>query len=243
MSQLDNPNSPKSREASKDYYRNLARNYETEAQRFVPGYETMTSTITRDLHGFLPEDSVVVDLGAGPGHMSEFISTYLSPRKLYIVDSEHQMQVAAVKQFAPRKDDPLRGELVFVETDARMFKPDESVDAVVSNLVIHNIPKTDKAKLLSHIHQYLKPGGKFIWGDLVVLEDPAEQRAAVEERKEHALRSGADPEFVELNFKKEGEEDYPLSETEMRQLLEQAGFTEIEELWRGTTFVVLSAVK
>jgi tRNA (cmo5U34)-methyltransferase len=228
--------------ASLDYYKNLATNYETEVEKFVPGYHTMISSIWIALNKPLTSEPVYVDLGSGPGHVAEWFLTFIYPKKMYLVDSEPSMTRASKERF--KNFDPSDTDrLMFRTEDILTFRPDEPVDAVYSSLVLHNMPTVKKRDALKNIHSYLKDGGTFIWADLVVLDDPAKQAEAVAYRKQYALAHGADPAFVDINFKKESTEDYPITIDEMRQLLLDTGFKDIETCDQRSTFVCLSAKK
>ena len=57
--------------------------------------------------------------------------------------------------------------------------PDNSVDAAISNCVINLVP--DKEKVFSELYRVLRPGGRFMVSDLVLLKElPERVRTSVE---------------------------------------------------------------
>ncbi|MBS3922047.1 MAG: hypothetical protein KGZ37_02720, partial [Nitrosarchaeum sp.] len=83
----------------------------------------------------------------------------------------------------------------------------------------------------------------FIWTDLIYFEDKEKQKKEVNYRKQYALDRGANPTFVESSFKKEAENDYPLTVEKTEEMLIKIGFVDIQRIWQSTTFLTVSAKK
>ena len=114
-------------------------------------------------------------------------------------------------------------------------------DAVVSSLVLHNIAHDGKTELLRRIRSWLLPGGVFLWSDMIRYQDPGIQAHFVDCRTRYALDAGCAPELAEWNFRKEGEEDHPLTQGETLESLAEAGFSSAEVVWVHDTFAVFCA--
>ena len=88
----------------------------------------------------------------------------------------------------------------FKEGDARELPfPDDSFDAVVTNLVWHNIPVRDRYELIREALRVLKPGGVFVFSDLfrkgryrdlAVLTDRMEKEVSTLEVEEASVIEG-----------------------------------------------------
>ena len=52
--------------------------------------------------------------------------------------------------------------------------PEGSFDLVVSALAVHHLDGAGKADLFARVADRLRPGGRFVLGDVVVPEDPAD---------------------------------------------------------------------
>jgi tRNA (cmo5U34)-methyltransferase len=130
-----------------------------------------------------------------------------------------------------------------VREDVTDFVPRAGFDAIFSNLVLHNVDPDGKRRLLSTFHEWLEPGGVFVWGDLIRHNDEAVERNFVEYRKEFALAAGCPPELVRLNFAKESREDHPLTVECTLEATESAGFAQVDLVWAHDTFAVVVAGK
>ena len=52
--------------------------------------------------------------------------------------------------------------------------PEGNFDLVVSALALHHLDGAGKADLFARVAALLRPGGRFVLGDVVVPEDPAD---------------------------------------------------------------------
>ena len=91
---------------------------------------------------------------------------------------------------------------------------------------------------MSAIHDWLNPGGVFVWGDLIRYRDPRIQDHFVDQRKAHAISAGCSEELIRQNFEKEAEQDYPLTIEETLEMASGAGFGGAELVWAHDTFAV-----
>jgi SAM-dependent methyltransferase len=152
----------------------------------------------------------VLDLGSGGG-----IDVLLSARrvgpsgKVYGLDMTDEMLALA-------RDNQRKAHITNVEFLKGEMEdiplPDGSVDVVISNCVINL--SADKGRVLREAFRVLKPGGRFAVSDVVVRGDvPADIRRSVELWV--GCVAGA------------------LQETEYREFLARAGFTDVDvEPWR-----------
>lgn len=232
-----NPSSPPEKE--KGFYSDIVRRYETEVNRFVPGYAEeivplVTDEVIRKAH-----NGAILDIGSGLGNVDEIIIDQGSPQSVDLVEISEPM-IEESRRRLQDKNSTIR----FHEISATEFNAEPgSFEAVLSNLVIHNIPVEEKERLVNNIYRWLKKGGIFVWTDLVSFSDSAELERCFEERKRNAIALGATTEFAEENFKKEREEDHMITVEQMAELLKQAGFQDIEILWTKYNEVVVRATK
>lgn len=136
-----------------------------------------------------PGPGVVVDLGCGPGAMTEHLSQRWPFARVLGVDSAKEMVDAA----AEREE---RGRLEFVCADLREWEPYGPVDVLVSNAALHWVP--DHLDLLPRWVDWLAPGG---WLALqvpgtfdaplhTILRDVASRPAYAPHLEEAGLRDG-----------------------------------------------------
>ena len=75
--------------------------YDRTIRTFIPGYEEMLATVVRWLRGHLPDDGLVVDLGAGTGALSHAILDAIPGARLELVDVDPAMLEATRERLAP----------------------------------------------------------------------------------------------------------------------------------------------
>jgi trans-aconitate 2-methyltransferase len=92
----------------------------------------------------------VVDLGCGEGAQTASLATRWPGARVTGVDSSPQMLAAAREHAVP-------GRVGFVAADVRDWQPDEPVDVLVTNAVLHWVP--GHADLLRRWAGQLAPGG------------------------------------------------------------------------------------
>jgi putative AdoMet-dependent methyltransferase len=126
--------------------------------------------------------SRVLDLGSGTGNLSGRISACA---ELVCVDVSRQMNALAVDKLAHL--DQVR----FVEADLlEFFDGFEAVaeaglfdtglfDAVISTYAVHHLTEAEKAIFLAKVAACLRPGGRAVFGDLI-LEDETAAAAMLE---------------------------------------------------------------
>jgi trans-aconitate 2-methyltransferase len=96
------------------------------------------------------EPRVVVDLGCGQGALTASLAARWPAARVTGVDSSPEMLAAAEAHAVP-------GRLAFHSGEVRDWCPDEPVDVLVTNAVLHWVP--GHAELLSRWACYLAPGG------------------------------------------------------------------------------------
>jgi tRNA (cmo5U34)-methyltransferase len=109
----------------------------------------------------------VLELGTGTGETARRVLAANPIAFLVGVDASTGMLAQAraalpadrVQLLAQRLEDPL---------------PDGPFDVVVSALAVHHLDGPGKADLFRRVASVLSPGGRFVLGDVVVPEDPAD---------------------------------------------------------------------
>lgn len=98
----------------------------------------------------------------------------------------------------------------------------EKYDYVVSVMTIHHFFEKEKLELYKKIRKSLKPDGKYIEGDYVVSEKE-EKNALLEYESKIKL----------VNKNQLYHIDIPMTEEKQIKLLEKAGFSKVEVIFRG----------
>lgn len=220
---------------AQDYYAGLKVNYAKKIRQLVPRYDDMVQCMVELLQ--LSRPRTVLDIGAGIGDVTQTLLEALPEARVTAVDACEDMVAEARRVLAPYGD-----RVTVVQADAAGFTPGAPFDAVLSNLVLHNVPFAPKRTLLHSIRGWLNPGCIFLWGDLIRYADPCLQEYFVRQRKEFAVAAGCAKELVAANFEKEETEDYPFTLQETVQAAKEAGFREASSVWMHDTFAVFVLV-
>ena len=175
----------------------------------------------------LPETVVnLLDLGCGTGLELDEIFKIRPNIKVTGVDLSKAM-LGILKQKHPNQDLTL--------INANYFDYDfgiEWFDAIISFQTMHHFSHEQKIQLYSRIYSALKPGGKYIECDYMVIEQKDEDynfKESVRIRNEQNITDG---EFYHY--------DTPCTIENQLKMLRRAKFEKVEMVWRleNTTIVV-----
>lgn len=237
------------RDEAEAYYRELGREYPTRIRQLVPAYDELAETLTTLLAHEVgregsPEEETrpgepparplrLLDLGIGEGTLALRVLETLPSIRVTGVDASAPMLEKARRRLADHLD---RTELL--EADLTALDPPGPLAAAYSSLTLHNLPRPEKVSLLQRVRRRLAPGAPLIWADLIRHSDPELQDHFTRRRIETARRRGCPDEFIAWNFEKEGEDDFPLTPDQTRELAREAGFGRASAAWMHNVFAV-----
>jgi tRNA (cmo5U34)-methyltransferase len=129
----------------------------------VPAYDRLQDEVAAATNGLRPRS--VLDLGVGTGITSSRVLVLHPHVRLVGIDESAEML------------DHARG--VLPGADLRVARledplPKGPFDVVVSALAVHHLDGPGKADLFSRVATVLAPGGRFVLGDVIVPDDPAD---------------------------------------------------------------------
>jgi tRNA (cmo5U34)-methyltransferase len=130
----------------------------------LPGYEELQEQVAQAAAGLQPED--VLELGTGTGETAVRVLRLYPEARLTGIDASPYMLAAARAELGQepmlivaRLEDPL---------------PPGPYGLVFSALVVHHLDGEGKRDLFRRVARVLRPGGRFVLGDVVVPEDPTD---------------------------------------------------------------------
>ena len=128
----------------------------------VPAYDELQDAVAEASAGIQAER--VFELGVGTGESRRVLDLHPEAELVGIDESAEMLAIASI-EVAPsdlrvsRLQDPL---------------PEGNFDLVVSALAVHHLDGAGKADLFARVAALLRPGGRFVLGDVVVPEDPTD---------------------------------------------------------------------
>ncbi|MFZ0250923.1 MAG: class I SAM-dependent methyltransferase [Acidimicrobiales bacterium] len=138
----------------------------------VPAYEQLQQAVARA--GADMVVSSVLDLGTGTGETLAAVLGSHPGASAVGVDKNDAMLAAARRRLAGAPVDLREAQL----SDPLPAGP---FDLAVSALAIHHLEGPDKADLFARIAGALRPGGRFVLGDVVIPVDPADAVVPVDD--------------------------------------------------------------
>ena len=109
----------------------------------------------------------VLDLGSGTGETARRVLEKHPGARVVLVDASAEMLEAARRTLAEDRIE----QIVVRELEDPL--PDGPFDLVVSALAIHHLESADKRLLFRSIREALADGGRFVFADVFVPDDPA----------------------------------------------------------------------
>ena len=214
--------------------------YDELIRRFIPGYDEMLNELTNYLAFYLADrpHPQVLDLGTGTGSLAGLVLSRIATATVVAIDTDPAMIVEARERLAavlPRVTHLLR--------DFLGPLPGGS-DACMASLALHHITElTEKRRLYRQILGALNPDGIFINADVMFAENSLLEKWMRANWSRHLLASGFSQPEVEEHFRHWSTEDrYFEVQTELR-LLHEAGFSNLEVVWRRGPMAVLAGHK
>ena len=226
---------------NQQYYQGLLGSYLMEAKALIPEYDKMINTGVDLLVRHNPKS--ILDVGLGVGNVERIMLRRMSDVTIIGLEPSTDMWYAASHNLADYNNNN-NNNVQLKPEGVLEYEPKQLFDAIYSNSVLHNLNREDKQEALHRIFSWLNPGGLFIWGDFVRHGRKDLWEFYADQRKQHGLQSGeASDSFIEATFRKEFEEDTPLTVPESLETLTKVGFKQPEIVWMHDTFAVFYATK
>jgi len=180
----------------------------------------------------------VLDLGAGTGLFSWHVLEAYPAAMFTLCDLAPKMLEIARQRFAAYP-----GQFTYLIDDYRQIATDQKFDLVISSLSIHHLSNEDKRALFAHIHSLLEDGGLFINIDQVWGPTEYWQSHYWDQWLERVRRSGASEEQIEASVQRRRTYDREASLADQLQWLGQAGFSQVDCVFKHDFIGVFCVLK
>lgn len=214
-----------------------AAGYDRARRQLVPPFDDFYGTVVESIPYERDAPIRVLDLGAGTGLLSALVARTFPRARITLVDVSPEMLEVARRRFA---DEPACFELRVMDY-AREPLPGE-YEAVVSALSIHHLDSPEKRGLFRKVYGVLCDGGVFVNADQVLGPTP-EIEARYREAWLRQVREkgvGEDDLCAALARMKE---DKMSTLDEQEAWLEEAGFRQVDCLYKNHSFAVYGGYK
>jgi tRNA (cmo5U34)-methyltransferase len=184
----------------------------------------------------LPQPAIL-DIGAGTGLLSAIVLEKFPDARLTLLDISEKMLDIAKQRFA------LRPSTTFRVGDSSTSDLGGPYDIVCSALSIHHLEAENKRRLFKRIHAALNPGGMFVNADQADGETPY-FRARYLEYWDGFLQAGpmSREQHAEI-LKRRNTLDKNEKLSDQLAWLREAGFADVDVVYRNRTFIVTVARK
>lgn len=201
-----------------DHY--TTEQYDRDIINAIPFHREIHEHMMKYIHQhFDPQHTYkLLDLGVGTGLSSKMIQDQLPQAHIDVMDFSEQMLTGARKRLGTSNVRYILGDYAELEWDA-------PYDLILSIIGIHHQTHEGKKQLFQKIAAALRPGGTFIFGDLVTYRDP--QKAAYNQalHYHHLVENAHDPETLKEWAHHHMILNNPAPIEDQKEWLEAAGFT------------------
>lgn len=194
--------------------------YDQHIRKLIPGYDLAHQQILAILQGYLPEKSNVLIIGAGTGYELGYLLQAF-PKCRFTVTELSQPMLEKARHYAAPWNADQRVNFVFGPHTA-LTEPGD-FDAVLSVLVTHFVPFSEKLAFLQGAQQCLKSSGIFLTFDLMQFHDQQEAMAL----KRLCEMNGLAEKQTQAMLNRMNDDFHALTELDTLALLQKAGFKQM----------------
>ena len=222
----------------KDHFEEEAEVFDELIRTLIPSYEDMVESLILALPFHAKEKIKVLDLGCGTGNISKEVKEHFPNAQITCVDMAKNMIQIAKSKLAHYSD------IEFKIADFRKLDFKGEYDAVISSLALHHLSSDgEKKSFYCRIKGFLKEGGVFYNADSVLGSTPHLNQVYMDKWVEFMLESHTQEEIDTIWLPKHREEDFPSPLRSHVQWLEEAGFCDVDVVWKLYMFGVYGGKK
>lgn len=213
-----------------------AHNYDQARRQLIPCFDDFYNTALGLISYEYQDRFRVLDLGAGTGLLSLFISKQFPNSQITLVDVSDAMLAKAKERFS---GDLNRFE--FITSDYSKQLSGE-FDVVVSALSIHHLTENLKIELFRHIYDVLPKDGIFINADQVLGSTPEIESIYRKTWIQQVKNRGVSDADLNAALERMKEDKMSTLENQLNWL-KQANFEAVDCWYKNYSFVVFSGRK
>ncbi|SDF41299.1 tRNA (cmo5U34)-methyltransferase [Mucilaginibacter pineti] len=214
----------------KEQFNHISERYDSQRERLIPCFHDFYNAAL-PLVKNMTEAKTVLDLGAGSGLFSKFVYEQNTELQFTLADLSAGMLDVAQKRFAGLSN------FSYTEFDFASDTITGKYDIIISALAIHHLEDADKESLYNKVYTALNPGGLFINADQVEGRSPMFDEFYKSQWRQTVINSGLDEEAIAKAFERIKLDKFASLELQLT-MLENAGFTQVDCIYKNLNFVV-----
>ncbi|NMG09781.1 methyltransferase [Brasilonema sp. UFV-L1] len=205
-------------------------------QRSIPDYSNMRALVSAIALKFLSKGGVLIDIGASKGEAVAPL-VKLPECSFHLIDNSPSMLAALTERFADYKN------VTVHDLDLRSQFLDVKASVVLSVLTLQFVPVEHRMKLLQRIYNSLHRNGAFVLVEKVIGATATVDDLITNIYYELKAENGySDYEIQRKRLSLEGVL-VPWTASANEQALKNAGFHQVECIWRWSNFAGWLAIK
>ena len=239
-------------EPNKEYWRGEeVISYERKQRLLVPRKDEILDAVVDFIPFDKQQDIHILDVGAGQGALSERVLRRFTQARVTLYDSSEEMLSVAEQRLAghAHRMSTVTGDFNAADWHTSIERP---VDAVISAIALHYLRTERRQSFFQSVFDLLSPPGCFLNGGAFNTEDSFIQQRATLRMLEYTQTQLLETEGKQVaieklreNMKRESEKAgiNRLLLREQCEVLQQAGFSSVEVVWRYLLMAVVAAYK
>lgn len=180
----------------------------------------------------------IVELGVGSGELTAQVLGRYPEAGVEAIDlSAHMLEVASQKLL------PFKDRVNLIHSDFGTYEFMREYDLAISSMALHHLPDKDKLKLMKSIHRSLKEEGVFLFADLIQSPSAYLDKKFFRIWKNSLRFAGFSRDEIEDRVKGHLNNDLPATLPELLQWMKEAGFRDVDCLWKYFNHAVVVGIK
>jgi len=180
----------------------------------------------------------IVELGVGAGELTAEVLRRFPEAGVEAIDLSAKMLEAAGQRLLPYKD-----RVNLIHSDFGTYEFMREYDLAISSMAMHHLPDKDKLKLMKSIHRSLKEEGVFLFGDLIQSPSSYLDKKFFRIWKNYLRFNGLSRDEIESRVKGHLNNDLPATLPEILHWMKEAGFRDVDCLWKYFNHAVVVGIK
>lgn len=213
----------------------IAREYDQQRRKLIPCFD--------DFYGFqllaakdAPKHQSILDIGAGTGLLTSLVCQVYPEAVYTLIDLSPEMIGVAKQRFEKLSH------FTYVVDDYTTHEFEGKFDLIISSLSIHHLEDEEKKVFFKKVYSLLNDQGVFVNGDQFISRNPTIEARIQKKWIEGIERSGLSTEEKNKAYQRM-KIDKPATVENNILWLEEAGFTEVELLYKYGPFGVISGLR